>query len=313
MRAILAFSLVVAACSETGVTNPDTGPGAPIDAGNNAVPPVDSGPVRVDADGDGFSVSEGDCNDDDRAINPDAEEVCDGEDNNCNQETDEGVMPTWYLDSDGDTYGSPSLAVAVEACVRPAGFVDNGDDCRDDAPMINPAAQELCDGINNDCDDETDEDTGTNSCRGCMDENAPNYDEDATVPCEDCCDQPPQPCDGTSGRQVEICVRDVDNQTGHFNVYMVNTVAVGGFQFDLAGASFSSVCCGSSQEQAFTVQHTTSRLLGFSMSGAKISPSQGANLVRVGFSPSDADPCLVDVVMASQFGANLSVSVHCQD
>ena len=80
---------------------------------------ADAGAEPVDLDEDGFTEAQGDCNDDDELIHPDAEEVCDGVDNNCNQETDEGVMPTWYLDSDGDTYGSPSLAVAIKASAMP--------------------------------------------------------------------------------------------------------------------------------------------------------------------------------------------------
>lgn len=44
----------------------------------------------IDSDGDGYSVEEGDCNDDDATVNPGAEEICgDGIDNNCNGEVDE--------------------------------------------------------------------------------------------------------------------------------------------------------------------------------------------------------------------------------
>lgn len=46
----------------------------------------------VDDDGDGFTIAQGDCNDNNPFINPDAFEVCDGFDNNCNNQTDEGDL-----------------------------------------------------------------------------------------------------------------------------------------------------------------------------------------------------------------------------
>lgn len=71
-----------------------------------------------------------DCDDFDFAINPEATEVCDGLDNNCNDQTDEeGGLTTWYRDSDGDGRGSPS--VIKSACSAPAGYVSNSDDCDD--------------------------------------------------------------------------------------------------------------------------------------------------------------------------------------
>ena len=113
------------------------------------------GTTLVDADGDGFDESV-DCDDEDASINPDAEEVCDGADNNCDGYIDEDVLETWYLDNDGDSYGS--AISAVEACTAPDGYVADGGDCDDFDDTTYPDAAERCDEVDNDCDNEVDED-----------------------------------------------------------------------------------------------------------------------------------------------------------
>jgi uncharacterized protein (TIGR02145 family) len=58
-----------------------------------------------DVDGDGFNELEGDCNDSDSSINPNAYEIRDGIDNNCDGEIDEGYQGLSYPeDVDGNTY-----------------------------------------------------------------------------------------------------------------------------------------------------------------------------------------------------------------
>lgn len=83
----------------------------------------------ADADGDGFTRCQGDCNDSNAAINPGAAEVCDGIDNNCNIAIDE-TLPNWYSDNDGDGFGAGS--VQFTQCANPGpGFVTNNTDCDD--------------------------------------------------------------------------------------------------------------------------------------------------------------------------------------
>ncbi|MCB9766124.1 MAG: hypothetical protein H6739_40485 [Alphaproteobacteria bacterium] len=110
----------------------------------------DTGPIgAVDEDGDGFTVDV-DCDDNDAAVHPEATEVCDGIDNNCDSAVDEGVTTTFYTDADGDLYGD--AASPVEACEAPEGAVSDATDCDDGDAAVNPAAVEVCDGIDNDCD-----------------------------------------------------------------------------------------------------------------------------------------------------------------
>ncbi len=118
----------------------------------------------------GYVDNDDDCDDTDPTINPDAVEICDGLDNDCDRD-DDGFTPliddededridplTWYLDADGDTYGWAEQT--IELCDAASGYGANTDDSDDDDAAVNPGADELCDdGIDNDCDGEIDEDS----------------------------------------------------------------------------------------------------------------------------------------------------------
>ncbi|MEC7984102.1 MAG: MopE-related protein [Myxococcota bacterium] len=111
--------------------------------------------VAVDNDADGHSEAV-DCDDNDPTISPSAEEICDGVDNNCDGQIDEDVKSLFYADSDGDGFGNPNLF--TEACEASEGFVAEGTDCDDGEEAAYPEADEICDGVDNNCDGEIDED-----------------------------------------------------------------------------------------------------------------------------------------------------------
>ncbi len=124
-----------------------------------------------DADGDGYgnpsSTAQGceqpsgyvtngqDCDDSDRYIHPGAEEVCNEKDDDCDGSTDEGVRTIYYRDADGDGYGNPSSTSA--SCSQPSGYVANDDDCNDSNRNIHPGADEIANGLDDDCDGFKDE------------------------------------------------------------------------------------------------------------------------------------------------------------
>ena len=94
----------------------------------------------IDGDNDGYLSSE-DCNDGDSAVNPAAVELCDGVDNNCDGNVDEGVTDPYWPDADGDGYGDEG-STPTEACEPPSGYVPNADDCNDADVAYNPDADE---------------------------------------------------------------------------------------------------------------------------------------------------------------------------
>ena len=108
----------------------------------------------VDVDGDGYDNTV-DCDDFDATVFPNTIEYCDGIDNNCNGEVDEGVGTEYFRDDDGDGFGDATDSIF--ACNRPEGFIVIGNDCDDSNADSFPGAAEICDEQDNDCDGETDE------------------------------------------------------------------------------------------------------------------------------------------------------------
>lgn len=107
---------------------------------------------------DGYSDDHTDCNDADAAMSPGAAELCNGIDDNCNTQTDEGLLQyTFYADDDADGYGIADGIIQSCNTVAPAGYSYNAEDCNDLAPNIFPGALEVCNSLDDDCDAEIDE------------------------------------------------------------------------------------------------------------------------------------------------------------
>lgn len=184
----------------------------------------------TDDDDDGFSIEGNscgaiDCNDSNPAIHPDAAEVCDGDDNNCDGNVDEGFDydRDGFVSCAGDCNDNdPDINPgAEEVCGN--GWDENCDgvleacppvdsdndgytddvDCNDSNADINPGASEVCDGTDNNCNSLVDEGV-TNACGSC-----------GAVPTEICGDGIDQDCDG-SDLECAPDPYDVDDDSDNY-------------------------------------------------------------------------------------------------
>ena len=150
-----------------------------VDDDDDSLDPASTAELFLDADGDGHGdpdtaqmacpgsnglvADDSDCNDGDATISPSAAEVCNERDDNCDGLADDedphldpSTATPFYTDADADGYGDP--ATQVDACVQPPDTITEGADCDDGDADIHTAALEVCNGVDDDCDEAVDDD-----------------------------------------------------------------------------------------------------------------------------------------------------------
>jgi hypothetical protein len=113
-----------------------------------------------DDDGDGYAdrrCGGSDCNDADPTTHPDAVELADERDNDCDGMIDDSPgSARWYVDADLDGYGD-AADPGIDSATFVAGRITRAGDCDDDAGAIHPGAADFCDSVDDDCDGRLDE------------------------------------------------------------------------------------------------------------------------------------------------------------
>lgn len=218
-----------------------------------------------------YSAAPGDCDDENAAISPDAREVCDDADNDCDGAIDLGAIDptTFFYDDDGDGFGDASATFA--ACDAPVGYVADATDCDDASSVSHPGGVEVCGGADENCDGTTDEDSAADAPSWYADVDLDGYGSGAaTVSCaapaglvgnaDDCDDGDPDispfaaevcddaiddDCDGTPddgcGPSGDLTTSDADASVewvAGYNYANASALAVGG---DLLGTGTETV------------------------------------------------------------------------
>ena len=270
----------------------------------------DSGaPAVTDADGDGVDLPE-DCNDTDPDVFPGAVEICNGIDDNCDGDTDEGVKQVFYTDADGDGFGNADLS--LEACSAPEGTVGDGTDCDDTDPAISPDAEEICNELDDDCDGDIDEDGGETIY---ADADSDGWGDDAismtgcpgagwVTEAGDCDDDDPQvnpgqPIDSCDGIDTD-CDGDIDEDSkAGWSLLSVDTSAGSVFEIDPATAATNAISAVSTRQginsmdvsengQSVVHTYTNDRLAIFDActgTATDIGPHGMSGIGGIGFGP----------------------------
>ena len=103
-----------------------------------------------------------DCNDAAKTVHPGAPETCNKIDDDCNLVVDDSMTKEWWVDADKDGYGNPKLKHIGSCTGVEDWLVGNDLDCNDipgPGEAIHPGVPELCDSIDNDCNEQIDEGT----------------------------------------------------------------------------------------------------------------------------------------------------------
>jgi hypothetical protein len=171
--------------------------------------------LSTDADGDGHytpgscDTPNDDCDDGNAGRYPGNPETCDGIDNDCDGQIDDGLS----ADADGDGHFTPG------SCLIPA------DDCDDGNASRYPGNPEVCDGTDNDCDGQIDEELSIDadgdghyrpgSCAlpadDCDDVDGNNYPGNAEI-----CDGRDNDCDGTADNGLSFITYYYDGDRDGF-------------------------------------------------------------------------------------------------
>jgi hypothetical protein len=151
----------------------------------------------------GYAPLGGDCADSDPTVFPTAVEVCNQKDDDCNGEVDDDAIPvTLFPDADGDGFYGALEGMSTDTimgCVPTPEYAAEPGDCAPEDPAVHPAAEEVCNLIDDNCDNRVDEQVRPRCGVGWCVRESSNCNPDVCLPgepVEEKCNLLDDDCDG---------------------------------------------------------------------------------------------------------------------
>ena len=105
---------------------------------------------------------------------------------------------------------------------------------------------------------------------------------------------------------TDVCLqlRNHDTTKKSFEIYMLNSVPIAGFQCDLLGINITGSDGGLLKENEYQTSNSASRILSFSMQ-AKLIPIGGGVLTTIFYSDPTDEVCMTEIIFAGIGGSQL--------
>ena len=106
-------------------------------------------------------------------------------------------------------------------------------------------------------------------------------------------------------QSVCLQLRNNNPSSKTFDIYMLNSVPVAGFQCDFPGINITGSDGGLLKENGYQTSNSADRILSFSMQGTLIPVGEGI-LTTVFYSDSVQEVCMTEIIFAGMGGEQLS-------
>ena len=141
--------------------------------------------------------------------------------------------------------------------------------------------------------------SGPNEVRGCLDNTACNFKSNATVN------------DGSCAYEKDecgVCGGDGASCGEFWNINYEVSIVIGGFQFNVNGVSVTAAIGGAAKEAGFSVSTGPSTVLGFSFSGGTIPVGSGI-LTQIVYEGNIDNACITDLILSDSDGVAISAEI----
>ena len=112
----------------------------------------------------------------------------------------------------------------------------------------------------------------------------------------------------------EICISiiNVNLEDNSMDIWMINSVSVAGFQFEITGITIITSSGGLAEGNGFSISSSSSIILGFSFGGAEIPFNSNGVLINVTFSDITDNICIENPIFSGTSGNGLIIGpINC--